>query len=124
MLVKKILNQPIVQGVNYTVVKAVKEDKNIAVNWAVLNEAGIKTYEVEKQGFGNIFFKINKENIPSTGAASSVYSFLDKNAVSGINTYRIKAYDFERNFKLSKTVSVNMNDFKTGENYYSKFVKQ
>lgn len=100
--------------VNYSEVKADKKGKNIAVSWTVLNEASIKRYVVEKQVNGNNYRQINTVNISSAIGNNNNHSFLDDSAVTGENTYRIKAYDLEGNFDLSKTVTVNMEDLKSG----------
>ena len=99
---------------NYNLLKATRQGKNISLNWSVLNEAGIKNYDVEKLTKGNNFIKINALDIYAVRTGNVEYSLLDENIAAGKNTYRIKAYDFKGNFYLSKIISAYIDEIKTG----------
>ncbi|MEO7048010.1 MAG: hypothetical protein ABI091_22110 [Ferruginibacter sp.] len=70
-------------------VKATQKDIDVAVEWKVDNQSNMKEYQVEKSLDGNRFNNIG--TIPANTNNASVYNFLDKNAPSGYNYYRIRS---------------------------------
>ena len=95
---------------NFKTLSARKTGKDILVNWAVVNETGVKKYEVEKSLDGINFSIISTIEL-LTGRFGDEHNILDYHAVKGDNIYRIKTYDLYGNSSLSKTVSVNMENF-------------
>src|SRR5206468_2382961 len=70
--------------VTYSNVRAWQQGSNVAVQWAVENEINIQKYEVEKSADGITFAAVNAQ-AATAAAGTSVYNWLDENAVAGSN---------------------------------------
>ncbi len=92
----------------FTNVDAVRQDKNILVNWNVSDEEDIIAYEVEKSVDGNNFSKLNEQNAKTSGTGPAQYSWIDNNPVEGDNFYRIHSVGAYGESLRSKTVKVNI----------------
>ncbi len=93
-----------VLSVTFTNVKAYQQNTGINVEWNVENESNVKQYEVEKSANGNSYSKVNTtaaKNIPV-----SLYSWVDADAKTGFNYYRIKSVDVNGKIEYSKVVKV------------------
>ena len=88
-----VFHQSSTLPVTFTSVKAYLQSKNINVEWNVDNERNIQQYEVEKSTDGNHFAKVTVLPATANSGHSAAYNFIDKNAVEGINYYRIKSVD-------------------------------
>ncbi len=107
-------NRFIVLPVTFTDVFAKQQDKNIAVQWNVANEINVKQYEVEKSLDGRHFEKANT----TISTQSSVYNWLDENAVAGDNYYRIRSLETNGRSQFSKMVKVNIGKVKGAVSVY------
>jgi len=96
-----VFNQSSTLPVTFTSVKAYLQNENINVDWKVDNEQNIKQYEVEKSIDGNHFTSLSVIAAAANNGHSAAYNFIDKNAVEGLNYYRIKSVD--DNGKISYT---------------------
>jgi hypothetical protein len=94
--------------VGFTSVQAYQSNSNIAVEWKVATENNIKGYEVEKSGNGRSFTKAASVAATASAGRSQSYNWVDVNAVSGPNYYRIKAVAHNGEEKYSRVVRVNM----------------
>ena len=90
--------------VTFTNVKAYPENENIAVEWNVENETGIKNYEVEKSPGGTNFKPAAV--IPSHNNPVSNYKWIDEQSVAGYNYYRVKSIGSAGEVQYSKTAKV------------------
>jgi Ig-like domain CHU_C associated/GEVED domain/Bacterial Ig-like domain (group 2) len=88
--------------VTFVDVKAVKVSKDVNVSWKVENEINIASYVVERSSNGIAFTAI--DNVLANG--TSVYSLMDRQALSGNNFYRIKAIGIAGDIKYSRVVKV------------------
>ncbi|CAN5378867.1 hypothetical protein BH11BAC3_BH11BAC3_02010 [soil metagenome] len=92
--------------VTYTSVAATQRGKDIEVTWHVAEQLNIERYEVERSNNGRNFVKVSVTAIPVT--TSDTYNWLDVNAASGDNYYRIRTVDKDGSFAFSKVVKVNV----------------
>ncbi|MEO6228773.1 MAG: fibronectin type III domain-containing protein [Ferruginibacter sp.] len=104
---KIVFKQAKVLPVTYTDVNANKQGKNIAVQWQVENQLNIRSYEVEKSINGSNFTKVNTRSA-ITSSTTATYNWLDKNAVTGDNFYRIRNIDLDGTTAYSKVVKVTI----------------
>ncbi len=83
---------------------AYQKNSNIIVEWNVANEVNLNRYEVEKADDGSNFTKVG------TLAANnqSKYAWIDVNAKTGSNYYRLKMIDNDGTTKYSAVVSVKI----------------
>ena len=92
--------------VTITSVKAYQKNADIAVEWKVENESNMVQYEVEKSVDGNQFSKA--ATVTAKNGAVHTYSWLDKNAVTGYNYYRIRSVDLNGKVSYTEIVKVFM----------------
>lgn len=76
------------------------------VDWRTATEGQGDYFELERSTDGRNFAKI--AYIPAKGAASN-YSYLDEQAVAGVNYYRLKLVDVSGRFSYSAIVSATVN---------------
>jgi hypothetical protein len=98
--------------VTFTDVKAVAQNKDIAVEWNVGNELNIKNYEVQKSTDAVNFETMNAVASQGNNNGSRTYNWLDKNPVAGINYYRIRSIGNNGRIQVSPVVKVNMTNIK------------
>ncbi len=72
--------------VTYTNVKAYQQNGGVSVEWSVTNQLNISAYEVEKSIDGITFTKVATVKASDL---SNAYNWIDENAISGDNYYRI-----------------------------------
>jgi hypothetical protein len=78
--------------VNITSITAIRiTDNRIQVNWSVENEINILQYELERSENGMDFTKITTEYPLLNSGLSNTYSYIDQQAFSFDNFYRVKA---------------------------------
>ncbi|CAN5379155.1 hypothetical protein BH11BAC3_BH11BAC3_02070 [soil metagenome] len=75
----------------FSSVNARQQDKNIAIQWQVENESGILKYDVEQSADGHSFTSIGNRNAAAYNGGAATYQWLDDNAITGNNFYRIKS---------------------------------
>jgi len=110
-----VIEQAGVVPVTFTAVKAYQQSSDIAVEWTVQNELNIVGYEVEKSLDGIHFTSMN--NTAATGGNAG-YNWLDKQAVTGKNFYRIKSKDNAGRVKFSRIVKVTIGKGKPSISIY------
>jgi len=111
---KVVFNNTTPLSVQFVNVRAEKKESAVQVNWAVNDQQGIKTYEVERSSDGKEFKKIASLN----AAAKADYSFTDQAPFSGNNYYRIKAIARSSNGVYSNIVRVNLNQINASLSSY------
>jgi len=89
-------------SVTFTDVKAEKQNKEVLVSWKVENEINIHHYVVEKSADGRNFTPVG------TVSASSIsnYSWIDNQAFTGNNFYRIRSVELNGSMQISRVVKV------------------
>lgn len=101
-----VFKQSIVLPVKFIEVSANWNAVNgIDVNWVTENESSLVKYEVERSSDGIHFIAIDNQQPLNTGARAS-YLQKDELPLSGINYYRIKAYNSNGTILYSKIVKV------------------
>ena len=98
--------------VTFTSIKAIQQNKDIAVGWTVSNQQNIKQYEVEKSTDGINFAKAATQNVVGANDSSASYTWLDNNPLAGDNFYRIRSLSNNGDIKYSETVDVKINNGK------------
>lgn len=99
--------------------KAYSLNNGVQVDWKTVNEAGIRSYEVEKSTDGRSFTTAN--TIAATGAGN--YGWFDAAPVKGNNYYRIKGISTSGEVTYSQVLMVNLNAVKAGFAIYPNPVK-
>jgi hypothetical protein len=101
--------QPVVVPVKFTTIRADRQNKDVAVVWKVENQVNVSHYEVEKSADGSAFNKVGA--VAATGGvnASATYNWLDLNALSGMNYYRIKMIEVDGRYSYSPVARVSFN---------------
>jgi subtilisin-like proprotein convertase family protein len=87
---------------------------NIEVSWTVENELNIKNYEVEKSADGVIFKKVNATAAKGTNRISTTYNWMDENALSGNNFYRVRSIGADGKYDYTNVVLVKMGKVAAG----------
>ncbi|MEJ7587243.1 MAG: T9SS type A sorting domain-containing protein [Ferruginibacter sp.] len=104
-------------------VVANEQNDDIVVDWKVENEINRWKYDVEKSTDGVVFTKAGVMNVSGTDNKYNSYSWLDVNAVQGINFYRIKTYERSGEIRYSAIVKVTMRNSGTGFGIFPNPVK-
>jgi hypothetical protein len=97
--------------VNFTSISASrKADVKVKVNWTTANEMDIEKYEIERSTDGGNFEVIGIQVPLNNNGQAIGYSLLDKNASSGNNFYRIKAFSRNGQVQVSPVAKVTSID--------------
>ena len=101
--------------VTFTSIKATQQNNpvagqlpHIAVEWKVDNQMNITAYEVEKSADGRTFSKVTTQLVVGANGTSVTYNWLDLNAFSGNNYYRVRSIGNGGEVKYSTIVNVNI----------------
>jgi hypothetical protein len=103
-----VFKQMEVLPMTFTSIKAYQKDKDIAVEWNVENENSMLPYEVEKSLDGINFTKV--ATVAATNLGTASYQWIDENASTGYNYYRIRSLDKTGKIMYSTMVRVLMDD--------------
>ncbi len=94
--------------VSFTNIKASQQNKDIAVEWMVANQLNMQKYDVEKSTDGRNFTKVATQMATGINGTSATYNWLDVQAVSGNNFYRVRGIGIAGDSKYSPIVKVTM----------------
>ncbi len=94
--------------VTITSIRAYQKIAGIEIEWNVLNEINVNSYEVEKSSNAINFSKNGKV----AAINSNSYSWLDVTPTDGNNYYRVKAIDNSGDIKYSQVVNVRIGNAK------------
>ncbi|HWH63243.1 MAG TPA: hypothetical protein VNS50_08215, partial [Ginsengibacter sp.] len=103
--------------VTFTNVNAYTKNWEIAVEWQVENETGIKYYEVEKSTDETYFTSVVEVTAKNT-AQDSKYTWTDVQPSTGYNYYRVKSVDNSGAIRYSKVVKILMTKLAQGIHVY------
>lgn len=95
-------------------VKAEVKNSDIMVSWNVEDQKNVKSYVVERSADGSNFSAVGTVNAANLNA----YSFTDKNALSGVNYYRVVSVDIDGKKGMSTVVKATMNTIAEGLSVY------
>ncbi len=104
--------------VTITNIKAAKKGKDIQVEWGTATEINMEKYEVEKSVNGQQFYTIGSVTAKSNSAGVVDYNWIDNNAASGNNFYRIKLVEKTGNSRYSDVVRVQIAKAASGFTIY------
>ena len=104
--------------------KGYQKFSDVAVEWSVSNEADIDHYDVEKVSVTNDFIKVNTVQVQRNNTPANNYIWLDKNALPGKNTYRIKVIGTDGSIKISENVTVTIATATEGITIYPNPIKE
>lgn len=107
--------------VTFTNVNAYQKNKDIALEWVVENERGIKQYEIEKSGNGTYFTFTN--SVAANNLHVNNYNWIDAQPAMGYNYYRIKSIGLNGEIQYSKIVHVFISERKQEITIYPNPVK-
>ena len=93
-------------------IRAYAQANNIAVEWRVESQVNIVRYEVEKSVDGRNFAKVGTQLANNSNSASVTYNWLDVNALSGANYYRVKCVDTDGRIKYTAIVRIALGNIK------------
>ena len=102
--------------VTFVSIKAVQKDEDVVVNWNVANENNLLQYDVEKSTDGTHFEKVATVAANNNGSAN--YQWIDKNASSGYNYYRVVSVDKDKKTSYSTVVNVLITNLKPAITIY------
>ena len=94
--------------VSITSIKAYQLVNDIAVEWKVSNQVNIQKYEVEKSADGISFTKVATQNATGINGSDANYNWLDVNAYTGDNFYRIRSIGIGGDIKYTAIVKVTI----------------
>jgi hypothetical protein len=92
-----------------TSIRAIKENRQVKVDWVVSSETGIRKYEIQRADSRKGFTKAG-EVAGRGGNTPEDYQWIDDNPSAGINHYRVRIINIDGSVSLSKVVTVVMND--------------
>lgn len=82
-------------------------DAGIKLNWDVMNESEIASYELQKESATNIFGTISTTQVLNGSNAPASYDYLDRNIQDRTShLYRVKQNLFDGKFKYSNTIAI------------------
>ena len=85
---------------------AIKHDENVNVSWTTASETNNEYFTLERSYDGEKWETIYVCDGIGTSTIEQTYSFIDRNARSGVNYYRLKQTDFDGQFTYSAVKSV------------------
>ena len=100
-----------------TSIMAVKENRQVKVDWSVSSETGIQKYEIQKAGTGSGFIKLGEIAARRNNTAEN-YQWMDDSPYTGVNYYRIRVVHEDGSISLSKVVSIIVNEEKAEMKVY------
>ncbi len=102
------LHGPCILPVEYAYIIAEKSGSMARINWQTSHEVNASHFEVERSSNVQKFNPIGM--IPARGDQGSVYTFTDKEPLSGANFYRLRQVDFDGSSRVSKIMTVTFGE--------------
>ncbi|MFN0291311.1 T9SS type A sorting domain-containing protein [Pedobacter helvus] len=104
-----INDQTTVLPVDLTSFTAKANLQNIDLTWSTASEKDNSHFEILRSGDGKTFSKIGEVRGAGTTDVAQNYSFVDKDALPGVNYYQLNQIDYNGNPTLSKIEAVKSN---------------
>lgn len=104
-----INDQTTVLPVDLTSFTAKANLQNIDLTWSTASEKDNSHFEILRSGDGKTFSKIGEVRGAGTTDIAQNYSFIDKDALPGVNYYQLNQIDYSGNPTLSKIEAVKSN---------------
>jgi hypothetical protein len=106
-----VFKQDVIPPPAITSVEASAKDRNITVDWKIINEKNMQHYEVERSFDGKQFAKVT--TMTAVNAGSSHYSWIDEGVLPGYYYYRIRSVDNTGKIQYTQSVKVLIGDGKS-----------
>jgi hypothetical protein len=90
-----------------------KFGSQVQLSWATASEINNDYFQVERSMDGVNFLAIGRVEPKISGERTNTYSFVDNNAVSGINYYRLRQVDIDGRFAFSGVRSIRFGSDKS-----------
>ena len=94
--------------VELTSFTAVSSNGSVKLNWNTSTETNNKGFAIERSTDGKNFNEIAFVNGKGTTAQSQSYSYMDNANTTGTLYYRLRQIDFDGQYKITGTVTVNV----------------
>lgn len=85
-----------------------EEDCTVNLNWATLSERNNDFFTIERSTDGVNYIEIHKQAGAGNSTSELTYGAVDFLPEPGLNYYRLKQTDFDRNFEYFEPVAVNV----------------
>ena len=106
-----VFKQVVIPPPVITSIEASAKDRDITVDWNIINEKNMQQYEVERSFDGIQFAKVT--TTAAANAGSSHYSWIDESVLPGYYYYRIRSTDNTGKVQYTKNVKVLVGDGKS-----------
>ncbi len=109
--------------VELTSFSATVNDDNVELSWITSTETNNQGFEIQRSKDGK-FETIGFVDGHGTTTETQVYSFIDKNLITGKYNYRLKQIDFDGTFEYSNVIEVEVTSpstFSLEQNYPNPF---
>lgn len=93
--------------VEITAFNAILIENKVKVSWTTATEINNDYFTVQKSNDGLNFEDVKEINGAGNSNSNVNYQVVDNNPYAGVNYYRLKQTDFDRDFDYSKIVSIN-----------------
>jgi hypothetical protein len=115
-----VLNNNSTLPVSFTRIAAREQQGNVAVEWTVAAETGVKHYAIEHSTNGRDFGKAGLVRARNNGATA--YSFIHQQPGSGNHYYRLRSEDADGKSQLTQVVKVTLGSSQKGFGVYPTLV--
>jgi len=103
----------IVLGTTLLEFKGIPVSKTVALNWTSVSEPGMDFYELQRSTDGINFETLTIAN--AKGAQRNDYNYIDKLPFMGMNYYRLKMVDKDKQFTYSNIIAVRFDEKLSGD---------
>lgn len=79
------------------------------LQWETADENGVDFFDIERLGGGNPFQNIGQLAAKGKGSGVQTYSFVDAQPHAGLNRYRLRMQDVDKQYSYSHTISLQAN---------------
>ncbi len=113
-----------VTPVELTSFTATSQNKQVSLNWSTATEINNNGFEIQRSNANSEFITIGFVRGNGTTTTQQEYSFIDKNMVDGIYSYRLKQIDYNGLYEYSDVIEVDvrsLDNYSLEQNYPNPF---
>lgn len=96
--------------VEFIELKAVGRNQQVQLGWITMNETNTAYAELQRSNDGQHFEPIVRMNAAGNADNRQYYSYTDRSALPGINTYRVRMVDTDSSFRYSNVATVKLGE--------------
>jgi Secretion system C-terminal sorting domain len=82
-------------------------NKDVQLSWETLTEINSDAFFIERSADGSVFTAVDKVNAAGNSFSALEYVYIDKNAATGKNFYRLKQVDRNGGYEYSKIIEIS-----------------